>query len=163
MTTTHSATFCLALGASLLGLATMPLLAQASLLQPPISAWSPATAQAANPAPSPSEATVTPAPAAPAPVAVPASGTPAPIAPKVAKPIPAPAARQDAVQRLFAFQADGVAAGAMQPISGPEAIASYKAWLRTFANQQQSSGKPAASGIGSMAQQLPSSSAGYGN
>lgn len=166
MTTTHSATFCLALGASLLGLAAMPLLAQASLLQPPISAWSPAQ-PGANPASSTAASAVAPAPGAAAAAAAPTEAATAPVSVKRAPvaPVmqPGPAQRQNAVQRLLAFQADGKAAGAMQPISGPEAAASYKAWLRTFANQQQSSGKPAASGIGSMAQQLPSGAGSYGN
>ena len=162
MTTTHSATFCLALGASLLGLAAMPLLAQASLLQPPISAWSPAL-QGENPASSTTASAVAPAPAAPVVAAAPAPTNSHAPSIAVVAPVPPPAARQNAVQRLLAFQADGVAAGAMQPIGGPEAVASYKAWLRTFGGPQQSSAMPAAGGIGSMAQQLPSSAGNYGN
>lgn len=161
MTTAHSTISHLALGASLLGLAALPLQAQATLLQPPISAWSPAQA-GANPAPAATDSAPSPAAALPAPAKA-AAPVPANLPPAAPARQPVPLPRQNAVQRLLAFQANGVAAGARQPISGAEAIASYKAWLRTFASQQQSSAKPLVSGTTAMTQPLPGNSGTYGN
>jgi hypothetical protein len=110
----------LLVGIPLLGFSVV---AAASLLQPPISHWA-ATAEPVRPAP----IRVVPA-KTPTAVVTPAAPSIAVAPPLPSAPPPPPP--ENAVTRLFAFQANATAPGKFQPLSGKEAIASYRAWMRS--------------------------------
>lgn len=147
----------------------MPLSAAADngsgYLQPPILGWHtlPKAAQPATPV-----APVAPrpvgAPLPPAPLSV-SSALPPPVAEAVVPPVihtaavakissptpPLAAHRQNAVQRLLAFQSEAVDPGTFQPILGVEAERSFKNYLQSFMDNSGSASSSSATGAGNNA------------